>query len=90
MKGSKGVNSFASPCRKFGGKLCSTDLLSCHCCWGRLELKAYLNLFVLEDGANAVVKRGSRKHGGHGVGQVQDLLKVRRHSLNKTVTRDTK
>ena len=46
-----------------------------------MRLGAYLDLFPLEDGADARVKGGSREHGGHRVGQVQDLLEDRGHIL---------
>lgn len=47
----------------------------------------YLDLFPLEHRRNAGVKGGTREHGGNRVGEVQDLLKVRSHVLQKEVTR---
>lgn len=41
----------------------------------------YLYLFALEDWTNAGVKGSSRKHWSNRVGQIQDLLKIRRHIL---------
>jgi len=56
------------------------DYLRCADC-GSGTTNPHLDLFALEDGAQAGVKGSSRKHGGHWVGQVQDLLKVRGHIL---------
>lgn len=47
----------------------------------------YLDLFPLEYRSNAGVKGGTREHRGNRVGEVQDLLKVRSHVLQKEVTR---
>lgn len=43
----------------------------------------YLDLFPLEDRSNAGVEGGAREHRGNRVGEVQDLLKVRGHVLQK-------
>lgn len=45
--------------------------------------KTYLDLFSLENRSNAGVEGGTREHRGNWVGEVQDLLKVGGHVLQK-------
>lgn len=61
----------------------STDHL---CLWFLVCLEnpsPHLYLLALEDRAKAGVKGSPREHGSDRVGQIQDLLKVRRHILRR-------
>lgn len=50
----------------------------------------YLYLLALEHRANASVKGSTGEHGSNRVGQIQDLLKERRHILKRQEQREVK